>query len=86
MQRKIQAVAILYVLHEWGINNKVKTLCCDTTAFNTYCFKGTYILLEDLLEKRLNVFTLYLQIGACTESLVWGKAWITYDWSGCAIY
>jgi len=50
---KIQAEAIHDVLHEWGIDNKVKALCCDTTASNTGYLKGACVILEHLLEKDL---------------------------------
>lgn len=50
---KSQADTIFDILNEWGIANKVKALCCDTTASNTGHLKGACILLEHLLEKDL---------------------------------
>lgn len=48
-----QARAVFEVLLEWGMTDKVKALCCDTTASNFGRVNGCCNLLEQMLEKDL---------------------------------
>ncbi|XP_050530606.1 uncharacterized protein LOC126899603 [Daktulosphaira vitifoliae] len=44
-----QAAAVYAALEKWSLTDKVKSLCCDTTASNTGRLKGACILLEQML-------------------------------------
>lgn len=45
--------AVLIVLNDWGVSNRVKAMCFDTTASNTGCRAGACSLIESKLEKDL---------------------------------
>ena len=51
-----QANAVLYVLCDWNIEDKVQVMCCDTTAFNTGRLNGPCVLLEQKLVRKLLLF------------------------------
>lgn len=44
---------ISVVLCEWKLNNQIKGLCFDTTASNTGINVGTYVKIEQLLQREL---------------------------------
>lgn len=48
-----QAEAVLEVVDDWGFDNSIKSLCCDTTASNLGPWKGAAALLEKKLEREL---------------------------------
>ena len=51
-----QAQAVYDALICWGLSEKVKALCCDTTASNLGCHKGAATLLEKMLDTDLLYF------------------------------
>lgn len=53
---KNQASAVSSGLDDWNLNDKVKIMCCDTTASNTGRLNRTCMLLEQKLEKELILF------------------------------
>lgn len=48
-----QVDAIHEVLDDWGLCDRIKALCCDTTASNLGQWKGAAVLMEKKLEKEL---------------------------------
>ena len=48
-----QATAVAKVLKDWGIVNHVCTMCFDTTSTNAGHRNGSFVLLEQKLEKDL---------------------------------
>ncbi|XP_044015282.1 uncharacterized protein LOC122857241 [Aphidius gifuensis] len=51
-----QAKALFEVLIDWNLADKIKALCCDTTAANLGIHKGAAVILEQLLERQLLYF------------------------------
>lgn len=54
---KHQAKAISTALYDWNLNGNVQIMCCDTTASNTGRFNGACVLLEQILERELLLFS-----------------------------
>lgn len=50
---RTQAESIYEVADDWGLVDKIKAICCDTTASNLGHINGAAILLERMLEKKL---------------------------------
>ena len=48
-----QAEGVCQTLQEWGIADKVKAMCFDTTSSNTERLNGACVLLENKLDKRM---------------------------------
>lgn len=48
-----QAAGIYELLNDWVLTDKIKALCCDTTASNTGHLKDACIILEQMLERDL---------------------------------
>ena len=48
-----QADAVVKLVEQWGIAEKVAAICFDTTASNTGAERGACVLMEDKLEKNL---------------------------------
>lgn len=48
-----QASIIYEVLQDWGLTEKIKAICCDTTASNLGHANGAAVQLERLLEREL---------------------------------
>jgi len=48
-----QAENVFKIIEEWGLNEFIVALCCDTTSSNTGRLKGACILLEQRLGKEL---------------------------------
>lgn len=48
-----QAAGIYELLNDWALADKVKALCCDTTASNTGHLKDACIILEQMVERDL---------------------------------
>ena len=70
-----QAMAVQQAVDKWGITDKIKALCCDTTASNTGRINGACINLEKLLNCdplyfpcRHHIFELVLR--GCFDSLM----------------
>lgn len=53
---KAQAEAIFETLGEWGVSEKIKGFCCDTTASNLGRVSGAAVLLEQLLGRNIQYF------------------------------
>lgn len=51
-----QANAIFEVLDDWGLLDKIKALCCDTTPSNLGAVNGSAVRLEQLLHKDILFF------------------------------
>lgn len=51
-----QANAVFQALEEWGLDDNVQAVCCDTTASNTDCLNWAYIIVEQLLERDILYF------------------------------
>lgn len=47
------AHAIVKVLKEWGLLNKIQAICFDTTAVNTGKHNGAAVILENILQRSL---------------------------------
>ena len=50
---KTQAEAVYIALRDWGLNDCVQALCCDTTNANLGCRNGAAIILEQILKRSL---------------------------------
>ena len=50
------ATAICNTIDEWGIGERIRAMCFDTTSSNTGCRNGACVLLEQNLEKELLYF------------------------------
>lgn len=50
---KTQASAVFLTLGEWGLQDRVEMVCCDTTNSNTGRFNGACVLLEQKLNRDL---------------------------------
>lgn len=62
-----QSTIVFQLIEEWGLNNSVIAVCCDTRSSNTGRLKGACVLLERLEKDLLCIYIIDLIFNDSTE-------------------